>query len=78
MKHDLSLIFDYLKASLKLMLLVSAKERDFKVWLKNSISRVDEQLMVISLQELVDQKEIENQEERSRGILMQDICDLNA
>jgi hypothetical protein len=78
MKHDLSLIFDYLKASLKLMLLVSAKERDFKVWLKNSISRADEQLMVISLQELVDQKEIENQEERSRDILMQDICDLNA
>jgi hypothetical protein len=60
------------------MLLVSAKENDSKVWLKNSISRVDEQLMVINLLELVDQREIGNQEERSRDILTQDICDLNA
>jgi len=33
--------------------------------------------MVISLQELVDQKEIENQEEHLRDILMLDICEIN-
>jgi hypothetical protein len=45
------------------MLLVFPRERDFKVWLKDFISKVDERHMVINFQELVDQKEIENQEE---------------
>jgi hypothetical protein len=38
---------------------------------------VDEQRMVTNLRELVDQKEIENQEERSKDILMQGIWVLN-
>ena len=44
------------------MLLVLAKERVFKVWSKNFISKVDELRMVTNLLELVDQKEIENRE----------------
>jgi hypothetical protein len=52
------------------MSLVSVKEKGFRVWSKNFISRVDERLMVINSQELVDQKEIENQEEHLRDILM--------
>ena len=40
--------------------------------------KVDELLMVTNLQEVVDQKEIENQEECSSDILMQDTWVPNA
>ncbi len=76
-KLDPFLISACLKESLRLMSRALQKVKDFKVWSKSSISKADEQLTDISLQEQVDQKEIENREERSRDILMQDIWALN-
>jgi len=59
------------------MLLEKQKEKDFKVWLKSFILRVDELPTDINSQEQVDQREIENQEEHLKDIHMLDIWVLN-